>query len=126
MMIHSDVWGPSPVVSLAGHLWFVTFIDCYSRMTWAYVMCAKKEAFGCFQSFHKMVTTQFNAKIRLLRNDNGIEYMERTFQKYLENHRIIHQTSCVNTIAQNGVSKRKNTYLLKVAMALMFTMKCGM
>jgi len=27
MTIHSDVWGPSSVVSLSGYRWFVTFID---------------------------------------------------------------------------------------------------
>jgi hypothetical protein len=32
ILIHSDVW-TSPVVSLSGAKYFVTFIDCYSRMT---------------------------------------------------------------------------------------------
>ncbi|KAK8941144.1 hypothetical protein KSP39_PZI010519 [Platanthera zijinensis] len=36
-VIHSDVWGPSPVVSLTGYRWFVTFIDCFSRTTWVYL-----------------------------------------------------------------------------------------
>ena len=122
MMIHSDVWGPSPVVSVSGYKWFVTFIDCYSRMTWVYLMHAKNEVFSCFQSFHKMISTQFDAKIKILRTDNGTEYMEKTFHSYLDNHGITHQTSCVYTAAQNGVSEHKNRHLLEVTRALMFAM----
>lgn len=48
--------------------------------------------------------------------------MEKAFQAYLDTHGIIHQTTYVNTAAQNGVSERKNRHLLEVARALMFTM----
>ena len=37
VLIHSDVW-TYPVVSVSGMKYFVTFIDCYSRMTWIYLM----------------------------------------------------------------------------------------
>jgi hypothetical protein len=36
ILIHSDVWGPCSVTSVSGVGWFVTFIDCYIRMTWIY------------------------------------------------------------------------------------------
>ena len=44
-----------------------------------------------------MIETQYNAKVRVLRSDNGGEYQIFYFQKYLEGHRIIHQTTCSNT-----------------------------
>ncbi|KAJ7951046.1 Retrovirus-related Pol polyprotein from transposon TNT 1-94 [Quillaja saponaria] len=121
-LIHSDVWGPSRVVSLSGYKWFVTFIDCFSRTTWVYLLCAKNEVFTCFQMFHKLVCTQFDCKVKILRSDNGTEYTEGNFQKYLRDHGIMHQTSCVDTSAQNGTAERKNRHLLEVARSLMFTM----
>lgn len=122
MVIHSDVWGLSPVTSLSGYRWFVTFIDCYSRVTWVYLLKAKNEAFSCFQSFHRMVCTQFDAKIKVLRSDKGTEYIDGSFRAYLDQHGILYQTSCVGTPQQNGVAERKNRHLAEVARSLLLTM----
>ncbi|RVX08193.1 Retrovirus-related Pol polyprotein from transposon TNT 1-94 [Vitis vinifera] len=54
-----------------------------------------------------MIETQYNAKVRVLRSDNGGEYQSSDLQKYLEGHGIIHQTTCSNTPQQNGVAERK-------------------
>ena len=37
-------------------------------------------------------------------------------------HKILHQTSCVDTPSHNGVTKKKNRHLLKTARALLFHM----
>jgi GAG-pre-integrase domain len=42
-VIHSDVWGLSRVASSSGFRWFVTFIDCCSRVTWLFLMHSKSE-----------------------------------------------------------------------------------
>ncbi|WJZ97408.1 hypothetical protein VitviT2T_016013 [Vitis vinifera] len=97
MVIHSDVWGPSKVSTLSGSRWFVTFIDDCTRMTWLCLMKTKDEVNLLFQKFHKMIETQYNAKVRVLRSDNGGEYQSSDLQKYLEGHGIIHQTTCSNT-----------------------------
>ena len=48
ILIHSDVWGPCSVTSVSGFKWFVTFIDCYTRMTWIYMMKHKSGVLRCF------------------------------------------------------------------------------
>ncbi|RVX15411.1 Retrovirus-related Pol polyprotein from transposon RE1 [Vitis vinifera] len=60
-----------------------------------------------------MIETQYDAKVRVLRSDNGGEYQSSDLQKYLEGHGIIHQTTCSNTPQQNGVAERKNRHLLE-------------
>ena len=50
-LVHSDVWGPCPVVSPIGFRYFVTFIDDYSRTTWLYLMKNRSELFYHFRAF---------------------------------------------------------------------------
>jgi IS30 family transposase len=121
MLIHSDVW-TWPVISISGMKYFVTFIDCYSRMTWIYLMKQKNEVLKCFQDFCSLVENQYDARLKLLRIDNGTEYMNNEFQNYLSAQGILHQTTCPDTPPQNGVAERKNRHILKIARSLMFTM----
>ncbi|RVW94721.1 Retrovirus-related Pol polyprotein from transposon TNT 1-94 [Vitis vinifera] len=81
---------------------------------WDMLPLTKDEVDLLFQNFHKMIDTQYNAKVRVLRSDNGGEYQSYDLQKYLEGHDIIHQTTCSNTPQQNGVAERKNRHLLEV------------
>jgi hypothetical protein len=83
ILIHSDVWGPCSVTFVNGAKWFVTFIDCYTCMTWIYIFMHKNEVLKCFQDFHKLVAKQFNARIRVIRTDNGTEYVNNKFRSYL-------------------------------------------
>jgi Integrase core domain len=74
-LIHSDVWGPSPIVSVYGYKWFVLFIDDCTRMTWVYLLKGKDEVLDVFKTFHKMVQTQFGQEIKMLRSDNRGEFV---------------------------------------------------
>ena len=58
-----------------------------------------------FQTFHKMIETQYNEKIQILRSDNGGENQSLNLKRYLEAHGIIYQTTCPNTPQQNGVAE---------------------
>lgn len=69
-----------------------------------------------------MVRTHFNAQIKILRNDNGSEYIDATFRAYLSDHGILPQASCVRTPEQNDVVERKNHHVLEVAHSLLFLM----
>jgi hypothetical protein len=48
-LIHSYVCGPMPVKYLGGYLYYLTFIDDYSRKTWLYLLKTKDKVFSKFQ-----------------------------------------------------------------------------
>jgi transposase InsO family protein len=96
-IIHSDVWGISPVISHAQYRYFVTFINDYSRFTWVYFLRSKADVFSTFQTFVAYVETQFSTYIKILRLDSGREYMSHAFQSFLEQKGILSQRSCPYT-----------------------------
>ena len=57
-LIHTDVWGPSSIISKSGCRWYVSFIDDCSRMTWLYLLKTKDEVSKIIQDFYKLVKTQ--------------------------------------------------------------------
>jgi hypothetical protein len=110
------------MTSVSGVRWFVTFIDCYTQVTWIYMLKHKSEVLRCFQDFHILVSNQFNAKVQIICIGNGKEYVNNEFMSYTSDHGIIHQTTCPSTPPQNGVAERKNRHLLEVARSMMFQM----
>ena len=121
-LVHSDVWDPCLVVSPIGFRYFVTFVDDYSRTTWLYLMKNRSELFSHFHAFCAKIHTQFHVFVQNLRSDNAKEYVSEQFQSFMLPNDILHQTSCVDTPAQNGVSERKNRHLLETTRALLFQM----
>lgn len=119
-LVHSDVWGPSPVNTMSGNKYYVLFVDDFSRMTWLYLFKRKDEVAGIFKLFHKMVLTQFNREIKIFRSDNGGEFVNNTLKEYFASHGVVHETSCVGTPQQNGVAERKNRHILETARSLLF------
>jgi len=114
-LIHSDVWGPSPILNTSGAKWFVSFIDDCTQVTRIFLMTNKFEVFHLFVNFYRMVQTQFGNPIKRLCSDNGREYVNQN----LENE-VVHELTCLNIPQQNGVAKRKNRHLLEVTRALLF------
>jgi transposase InsO family protein len=119
-LIHSDVWGPAPLDSFNGYKYFVIFIDDFLRTTWLYLLKNKSEVFSQFVEFYNFVENQFDTKIKTFRSDNGTEFVNRNFLEFFKQRGILHQTTCVYTSEQNGVSKRKNRHLLEVTRVLLF------
>jgi hypothetical protein len=81
-LIHSDVCGPMTSTSLSGNIYYVSFIDDSSWKTWIYFMKTKDEVFEKFQEFKALVENQTGKKIKVLRSDNGGEYISKEFDTF--------------------------------------------
>ena len=76
-LIHSDVCGPMPSISLSEYEYHVTFIDDYSRKTCIYFLNKKSEMFGKFKEFKSLIENLSENRIKTLGLDNGGEYTSK-------------------------------------------------
>jgi transposase InsO family protein len=109
-LIHSDLSGPIPTLSLGRNRYFIVYIDDYSRMTWIRFLKTKEadEVSEVFLQYKAAVETASGCKIRRFRCDNGRgEYFNATFKSILIKSGISYEPSAPHTQNQNGVSERK-------------------
>ena len=74
----------------------------------------KSEVAGVFWTFKKTVENKSGYNIQVLRSDNGKEYTLEEFNLFCEEASIEHQLTAPYTPQQNGVSERRNIYILEM------------
>jgi hypothetical protein len=73
-LVHNDVFGAVSIPSLGKSVYYVSFIDEFSRNTWIYFLGKKSEFFDRFKEFKDLVENQTKKRIKVLRTDNGGEF----------------------------------------------------
>ena len=116
-LVHFDVWS-SPIISVSGYKYYVTFIDDFSRFTWLFPLRFKYDVFSCFVKFKSLVENLFSCKLKYFQTDGGCEYSKNEFQ-HLEKNGIMHRLSSPKTLQQNGVAERKHCHIVNTGLALL-------
>ena len=100
--------------SRGGLLYYVTFIDDYSRKTWIYFLKLKEsnEVLQKFKEFKPLVENHTGKKIKTLRSNNGGEYTSDIFKELCISVGIKRETIVPYSPPQNGVAKRKNRTII--------------
>ena len=78
-LIHSDVASPFPHMPMSQAKYSLTFIDDFSKYCWVYFLKHKSEFFDLFKVFKALVENQYGRKLKILRSDNGGEYVKSEF-----------------------------------------------
>lgn len=119
-LVHCDLWGPYKMKSISGASYFLTIVDDFSRGVWLYLLREKTEAQRFLISFCNLVKNQFDRTVKIVRSDNGTEFLTKELQEFFSRSGIIHQTTCTDTPQQNGRVERKHRQILNIARALLF------
>jgi len=61
-----------------------------------------------------MVQTQFERPIKILRSDNGREYVNQNLSKFLKENEVVHELTCVDTPKKIGLFKGKIIIFLRL------------
>ena len=62
----------------------MVLIDDFSRMCWVYFLKKKSEVASVFWKFKTLIENQSGCKIKVIRSDNGTEYIADKFAKFCE------------------------------------------
>lgn len=102
--------------------YFVIFMDDFSSdLGLFYENCS--EIFSHFYFLCAESWTQLHTTVYTIRSDNAKDYVSESFQSYMRQHEILHQTSCIDIPLKNGVAERKNWHLLQTTWTLIILMK---
>ena len=86
-LIHSDVWGLPPNISIKGYRFYLLFVDDFSHFFYIYLMKHKSEVPSIFLKFQVFVEKQLSSKILALQIDWEGEF--RPLLPILENFGIL-------------------------------------
>ncbi|KAJ4768699.1 hypothetical protein LUZ62_079074 [Rhynchospora pubera] len=115
-VVHTDLWGPAPIVSEKGNKYYVLFIDEFSRFSWIFPCACKSDVPKLFAVFKIKVEHLCGHKIKTLQCDGGTEY-KPLMTAFPE---INFQLSCPYTPEQNGMAERKHRHVVELGLANLF------
>jgi transposase InsO family protein len=113
------VFGPVLVLSLGKSVYYVSFIDDFSRNTWIYFLRNKSEVFDKFKEIKALVENQTKKKIKVFRIDNGGEFYRNEFKEFCKKYGIARQKTTPYTPQQNGVAERMNRTLMEKSRSML-------
>lgn len=118
-IIHTDLWGPAQMSSLAGSSYYMSFMDDYSRETTVTSLKQKSEALDAYKRYEARLTTQHGVRIKTLRSDHGGEYLSADFDAHLKDQGTICELTVHDSPQQNGVTERLNRTLVEHVRAML-------
>ncbi|CAI7806544.1 unnamed protein product, partial [Closterium sp. NIES-53] len=115
-----DVVGPTRALSLSGSRYFLTIVDDHTRAVWVYPLKTKGEvAAAVLKEWMPRAQRESGHKVKVIRTDNGGEFIGADFEKELKQKGIQHQLTVPYNPQQNGVAERFNRTLQEGARTLL-------
>jgi hypothetical protein len=119
-LIHTDLWGPMQMESVAGHLYYMSFTDDFSRETKLDFLALKSETLSAFKRYEASLMRQHpGAKIHKLCLDCGGKYLSAEFDAYLVSQGIKRQLIVHHSLQHNGIAERLNRTLVEHARVIL-------
>lgn len=76
-LLHMDVWGLYKEKTLNGAKYFLTIVDDHSKAVWTYLISHKDIVPILIKKCLNIIYTQFDCKVKMIRIDNGIEFINQ-------------------------------------------------
>ncbi|GBN26868.1 Retrovirus-related Pol polyprotein from transposon TNT 1-94, partial [Araneus ventricosus] len=106
--------------SYGGAKYFMVLVDDFSGMYFTYFLKNKNEVFDIFSQFKTKYENLTDKRIKKLRTDNGLEFVNEQLDTYLANSGIFHEKTIPYNSESNGKAERANRILLERARSLLY------
>lgn len=108
-LIHTDIAGPFVPTAIEGRgKYNLVVVDDFSRKAWCIPIKKKSDTATAMKEWIAVHENEVGKKVKKMRSDNGGEYIDAAFEKWLREHGIIHQTIPARSPQSNGVCERMN------------------
>jgi hypothetical protein len=118
-MLHMNLFSPVAYISIGGNKYDLVNVDDHSCFTWVFFLQDKSETQDVLKKFLRMSQNEFDAKVKKIRSDNGIEFKNSQVEDFLDEECIKHKFLTPYTHQQNGVAKRKNRTLIEMTRTML-------
>ncbi|GBO40069.1 Retrovirus-related Pol polyprotein from transposon TNT 1-94 [Araneus ventricosus] len=119
-LLHADLCGSIQPESYGGAKYFMVLVDDFSGMYFTYFLKNKNEVFDIFSQFEAKYENLTDKRIKKLRTDNGLEFVNEQLDTYLANSGIFHEKTIPYNSESNGKAERANRILLERARSLLY------
>ena len=103
--VHWDLWGPASVKSLNRNTYVATRIDDATRETQLYFQKQKSQMIESYKIDEAYIETQTRNKIKVVRSDQGGEFLSEQLKKHHEQKGTIRELTVHDSPPQNGVAE---------------------
>lgn len=114
-LIHVDTCGPMEEPSVGGSKYFVVIKDDYSNFRSVHFVKTKDQIKHVIEDFINKAENNTGNKVKIIRSDNGLEFVNRDVKEIFRKRGITHQTTVPYTPEQNGKAERENRTLVEAA-----------
>jgi transposase InsO family protein len=117
--MHGDLCGPVTPATPGGRCYFLLLVDDLSRYMWVVVLGSKGEATDAIRRAQAVAEAECGRKLRVLRTDNGGEFMAAEFALYCTDEGVQRHYSAPYNPQQNDVVEWRNQTVVGMAQALL-------
>ncbi|GBL95365.1 Retrovirus-related Pol polyprotein from transposon TNT 1-94 [Araneus ventricosus] len=119
-LLHADLCDPIQPDSYGGAKYFMVLVDDFSGMYFTYFLKNKNEVFDIFSQFKAKYENLTDKRIKKLRTDKGLEFVNEQLDTYLATSRIFHEKTIPYDSESSGKAERANRILLERARSLLY------
>jgi transposase InsO family protein len=124
-LVHSDLVGPMEVSSVSGMKYILIFVDDCSRKIFVYYLKNKSDVVSKFKDFKAFAKNQTGKSLKVLRTDNGKEYVNAELKRLLTSYGIKHELVVPYNSQQNDRAERVNRTIVEMGRCMIQEAGCS-